>query len=366
MSDLTPNPAPSATDPLSTGWPILCSLTEKGGLSSASETAFFSNINNSSTNEFSSYQDPSNIQTRSQQDLPAVHVILPEGEAILQPPMDNTPNSLPDDPPSRIPNLGHALLFLAIAGLFLLLTQLLLLGLTHAPLIGSKAAASAISPKLLVGSEALTYIITLTASWFLFPLLWKRPFTIGIEANPDAARRNAFRLIPIGLLLSFAVQALSSLIAMPKDIPMDDFFRTQSDVWLVTVFGIFLAPLFEEILFRGFLLPAFAIAYDWLSLPRTPAARELWHSTNKITLPALIFSSVLTSILFAALHGQQTAFTWPVLLLLFCVSLILSAVRIRLRSVLASTLIHASYNFTIFLTAFIATGGYRHLDKLSH
>jgi membrane protease YdiL (CAAX protease family) len=79
-----------------------------------------------------------------------------------------------------------------------------------------------------------------------------------------------------------------------------------------------------------------------------------------------VFSAVLTSILFALLHGQQTAFTWPVLLLLFCVSLILSAVRIRLRSVLASTLIHASYNFTIFLTAFIATGGYRHLDKLSH
>jgi uncharacterized protein len=307
--------------------------------------------------------NPANIQTRSQQDVPAVHVILPEGEAILQPPMDNTPNSLPDEPPTRIPNLGHALLFLAIAGFILLLTQLIPFGLAHATAAATKAS---ISPKLLIASEAISYILTLTISWFLFPLLWKRSFPIGIEANPDAARRNALRLIPIGLVLSFAVQAISTLISMPKEIPMDDFFRTPSDVWLVTIFGICLAPLFEEILFRGFLLPAFAIAYDWLSLPRSPAAHELWRSTNKITLPALIFSSVLTSILFAALHGQQTAFTWPVLLLLFCVSLILSAVRIRLRSVLASTLIHASYNFTIFLTAFIATGGYRHLDKLSH
>jgi len=49
-----------------------------------------------------------------------------------------------------------------------------------------------------------------------------------------------------------------------------------------------------EILFRGFLLPAFAIAYDWISLPRTPAAREQWHLTNKLTRPSLVFSAVLT------------------------------------------------------------------------
>jgi uncharacterized protein len=289
--------------------------------------------------------------------------VSPEDQTMFFPHTEGTP---PPDPPVRIPHIGHALLFLAIAGLFLLLVQLLLLGLVHPPAIAGRAATGAVSPKLLVGSEALSYLATLTLSWFIFPLLWKRPFAEGIQANPDAARRNVLRLIPMGLVLSFAVQAISSLATMPKDIPMDDFFRTASDVWLVTAFGTLLAPLFEEVLFRGFLLPAFAIAYDWLSLPRTPAAHELWHSTNKLTRPALFFSAVLTSILFAVLHGQQTAFAWPVLLLLFCVSLVLSFVRLRLRSVLASTLIHVSYNATIFLTAFIATGGYRHLDKIAH
>ncbi|WP_433972406.1 lysostaphin resistance A-like protein [Tunturiibacter lichenicola] len=341
MSDLTSKTPPSDSHPVSHADTL------------PSVSALFSLIPNHTV---------STTQARSQSDAP-VRPILPEGEAILQPPMDNTPNDAPEDAPHRIPNLGHALLFLAIAGFILILTQLVPFGLAHAT---AAAAKSSISPKLLIASEAVSYILTLVISWFVFPLLWKRSFPDGIGANPDAARRNALRLIPIGLVLSFAVQAISTLISMPKEIPMDDFFRTPSDVWLVTIFGVCLAPLFEEILFRGFLLPAFAIAYDWLSLPRTPAAHDLWHSTNKITLPALIFSSVLTSILFAALHGQQTAFTWPVLLLLFCVSLILSAVRIRLRSVLASTLIHASYNFTIFLTAFIATGGYRHLDKLQH
>ena len=302
-------------------------------------------------------------QTRSQSDLPVVRPLLPEGEAILQPPMDNTPNEAPEDPPTRIPNLGHALLFLSLAGTLLILTQLIFLPLTHTPLSAPK---SAIPPKLLIASEAVTYLATIVISWFLFPLFWKRPFPDGIQANFDAVRRNAFKLIPIGVVLSLLVQAASSLATMPKSIPMDDFFRTRSDVWLITLFGTLLAPLFEEIGFRGFLLPAFAIAYDWIVLPRTPAARDLWNSSNKISIPALVFSSVLTSILFAALHGQQVAFNWVVLVLLFCVSLVLSIVRLRLRSVLASTLIHASYNFTIFLSAFIATDGYRHLDKVAH
>jgi uncharacterized protein len=289
--------------------------------------------------------------------------VSPEDQTLFFPNAEGTP---PPEPPVRIPHLGHAALFLAIAGLILLLVQLLFLGFNHPPAIGAKAAAGSMSPKFLVGSEALSYLATLALSWFIFPLLWKRPFAEGIQANLDAARRNALRLIPIGLILSVSVQAISSLISLPKSIPMDDFFRTPSDVWLVAAFGTLLAPLFEEILFRGFLLPGFAIAYDWLSLPRTPAAREQWRSNNKLTRPSLVFSAVLTSILFAALHGQQTAFTWPVLLLLFGVSLVLSYVRLRLRSVMASTLIHVSYNATIFIFVFIVTGGFRHLDKIAH
>jgi membrane protease YdiL (CAAX protease family) len=246
-----------------------------------------------------------------------------------------------------------------------LLIQLVLLGVSHPPAVGGKAT-DGMSTKFLVGSEALSYLATLAASWFLFPLFWKRPFPEGIQANLDAARRNALRLIPIGLILSVTVQAISSLISLPKNIPMDKFFRTPSVIWFVAAFGTLLAPLFEEVLFRGFLLPAFAIAYDWISLPRTPAAREQWHSNNKLTRPSLVFSAVLTSILFAALHGQQIAFAWPVLLLLFSVSLVLSYVRLRLRSVMASTLIHVSYNATIFIFAFIVTGGFRHLDKITH
>ena len=307
--------------------------------------------------------EPGQLMTAGEEPaIPVIRPILPDGEAILQPPMDNTPNDAPPEPSTRIPHLGHALLFLSIFAILFLLSQLLVFGLHPVKPLGSELP---VAPVYLLASQAVTYIATLAVAWFLFPLLWQRPFALGIRANVPAATRNAFRLIPIGFVLSFVVQAASSLAPLPKSIPMDDFFRTRSDVWFVTLFGTLLAPLFEEVLFRGFLLPAFAIAYDWLSLPRTEAALAQWKSTNQLTFPALAFSAIVTSIFFVLLHGKQVAYAWPVLILLFSVSLVLTVVRLRLRSVMASTLVHASYNFAVFLTAFIVTGGYQHLEKMS-
>ncbi len=315
--------------------------------------------------------------------LPGFPEITEAGEAIIGPPLDNTPNELPADPSTRIPHLGHALLMLLLTVVFLALMQgalFLRQPLHHAaklpPVTQTLPQAAprvqprpeetvALDPQLAMAAEFLTFAATLGSAWFLFPRLWRRPFLNGISWNGDAARRNAVRLIPLGIVVSFGVQGLSTLVAVPKALPVDDFFRTATDAWIVTVFGIFVAPIFEEIFFRGFLVPAFAIGYDWLSLPRTPAAREAWHNSNALTRPALAFSAVLTSVLFGLLHGKQIAFVWPIILLLTGVSLVLTAVRLRFRSVAASALVHASYNFAVFFSGFIASGGYRHLDKLT-
>jgi uncharacterized protein len=293
---------------------------------------------------------------------PALVIDPTKGEAIVieAPPPSVAPGT---GVPARVPHIGHALLFVSLAGLTLLLTQGLLLGLSHPT--HRAVSLTAISPKLVVAAEAIAYIITLIISFFFFPLLWNRPFGDGIRWDFAAARRNILKLIPLGLALGFTVQAISSLIPVPKSIPMDDFFRTPSDVWLVTAFGTLLAPLFEEICFRGFLLPAFAIAYDWLSLPRNPAAHEHWKITTGLTTAALIFSAILSSVFFALLHAEQLAHAWAALFVLFCVSLVLTTVRIRTQSVACSTLVHASYNLSVFLTLFLATGGYRHLERMT-
>ena len=279
--------------------------------------------------------------------------------------LPDTPNDSSDYTPRRIPHLGHAILFISFSGLVLLMSQAVLLGfftLHH----GQKIAAATQHPKLLVAAMAITYIATLLVSWFFFPLLWHRSFADGLQWNFAALRRNFFKLVGLGLVLGWTVQAISSLIPMPKSIPMDNFFRTPSDVWLVTLFGTLLAPAFEEICFRGFLLPACAIAYDWLSLPRTPVARQHWQTTTSLTTASLLFSAIVTSILFALLHAQQLAHAWGALFVLFCVSLLLTLVRVRTKSVACSALVHACYNLSVFIALFLVTGGYRHLERIAH
>jgi len=280
--------------------------------------------------------------------------------------LPDTPNTSSDYTPRRIPHLGHAILFISYAGLILLLAQAILLSLfTNSLHDSQKVAASILQPKLLVVAMAVSYIATLVTSWFFFPLLWHRTFPEGLQWNFAALRRNVLKLIGLGLVLGWTVQAISSLIPVPKSIPMDNFFRTPSDVWLVTLFGTLLAPVFEEICFRGFLLPAFAIAYDWLSLPRTPMAQQHWQTTTSLSAAGLLFSSIVTSLLFALLHAQQLAHAWGALFVLFCVSLVLTFVRIRTRSVACSALVHACYNLSVFIALFIVTGGYRHLDRIA-
>lgn len=300
----------------------------------------------------------------SQPQAPAADTVPPSGEAIViqaPPPIDARGPGVP----ARVPHLGHALLFFSLALLLLVIAQVSLLGLAHPVADPHRTAIAVAHPKLMVGAEAISYVLTLAASWLFFPLLWQRSFSNGIQWDFAIARRNAWKLIPMGIFLGFLVQAISSLIPVPKSIPMDDFFRTQSDVWVITAFGTLLAPMFEEIAFRGFLFPAFAIAYDWLCLPKTPAAHEHWRNTTSLTLASLIFSAILSSIFFALIHGEQLGHTWIAVFVLFCVSLVLTAVRVRTRSVASSTLVHASYNLSVFLTMFVATGGYRHLERLA-
>jgi membrane protease YdiL (CAAX protease family) len=266
----------------------------------------------------------------------------------------------------RTPHIGHAIFFLIFALGTVTLTQLAAVGVAH--LIPQFHALSfqqlAQLPKVTVLSSFIAYTLVLALAILFFPTIWHRSFASGISWNPAAVRHNWNWLIPAGVGLALISAASESFLSVPKDLPVDRFFSSQIDLWLVSILGTLLAPMFEEICFRGFLLPAVAIAWDWFALPRTPEARLQWHSTNNISPAGLAVGAVITSIGFAAMHGKQLNFTLGPLIVLFFVSLVLSAVRIRLRSVAASSLVHASYNGFLFVSTFVATSGYTHLDKL--
>jgi membrane protease YdiL (CAAX protease family) len=145
----------------------------------------------------------------------------------------------------------------------------------------------------------------------------------------------------VGFALSLALQALAHLLPMPKELPIDSFFKTSAEAWALGILSVTLAPLMEELFFRGFLYPVLA---------------------RRLGLPIAVF---LTALGFALLHGAQLMFSWGPVLVIFLVGMILTIVRARTNSVAAGVLIHMAYNGTIAVAMFAATDGFRHLEKLN-
>lgn len=262
-------------------------------------------------------------------------------------------------PAKHIPHIGHALLFFILAWLSLGLCVLVVLGVAH---LHTEEQIKAHQGVAMLG-QAASYVLTLAVAWVLFPRLWDRSFWQGIEWNSLAVRRWWYWILLIGASMSGLAQFALRFVAEPKSSPLDQILRTPHGAWLMTGFGVLLAPLTEEIAFRGFLLPSLAIAYDWLAMERTPAGMQKWQSSSLHSRAALIFASIFSSIPFALMHAGQLQHAWGALGILYCVSLVLSFVRIRTSSVAASTMMHATYNLTVFVVLFIHTDGYRHMEK---
>jgi hypothetical protein len=273
----------------------------------------------------------------------------------------------------RIPNFGHTILFFMVAIIVLLLTSVcafaLVMGL-H--LLGTESADQLLrEPRLLIPSMAAGYLIAGAILWAIFTHLWQEPFPQALHWNFSVVRRRWVPLLTGGVVLSLGVQFLSNFLPIPKTLPIDDFFRTPADVWMVALFGTLLAPVCEELAFRGFLLPSLASAWDWIGSFRRPSDASLTASDRGVqydprwSIAALLFSCAVTSIAFALVHADQLAHAWAPLAVLFGVSLVLCGVRLWTHSLAASTFIHATYNGTIFTILFFGTGGFRHLDKIT-
>jgi membrane protease YdiL (CAAX protease family) len=275
--------------------------------------------------------------------------------------------------PRRIPNIGHTILFFLVAIIVLLLTSVSVFALVMGlHLLGPETPDQLLrEPRLLIPSMAAGYLIALAIVWAIFTHLWQGPFAQALHWNFSVVRRRWVSLLAGGVVLSLVVQFLSNFLPIPKTLPIDDFFRTPADVWMVALFGTLLAPVCEELAFRGFLLPSLASAWDWLRGFRRPSEVSLMASDRgaqydpRWSIAALLFSSTVTSIAFALVHADQLAHAWAPLAILFAVSLVLCGVRLWSHSLAASTLIHATYNGTIFTILFFGTGGFRHLDKIT-
>ena len=270
-------------------------------------------------------------------------------------------------PPARIPHFGHIWILVLLAMVGLLGTSLLVRSALYFHLFGISTLQQAVTDiHYTLGSMASLYLFTFAASVLIFPLFWRKSLFDGLQWRGATALKLRRRLFAAAFVCFLLALVNGLLMPGPDNTPIDKLFRAPGAAWLLFCFGVTFAPFFEEIVFRGFLLPALCTAWDW----------AIEQSTGKPALPldenghpqwsvfAMAVGSILTSVPFALMHAEQTAHALGPFLLLVCVSLVLCWARLSTRSLAASVLVHASYNFMLFVLMLLGTGGFRHLDKM--
>jgi len=200
-------------------------------------------------------------------------------------------------------------------------------------------AALAQTPLIIVGSQLASYPIVIA---FMAAIIRRRSgesFLHGIRWSWPMGKTLRFCLF--GIALAFCVEGLAHFLPIPKSLPMDKFFNDAGSAYLMAFFGVAVAPLLEELFFRGMLYPILR--------------RGLGITT----------ALALTAAAFAAIHGAQLGYAWAPILSIFVVGLVLTLVREYTDSVAACFLTHSGYNFVLFTLLWFGTDHYRHLEKLN-
>lgn len=134
--------------------------------------------------------------------------------------------------------------------------------------------------------------------------------------------------------------------------PIQELLKDPTGALLVMSLAVLVAPLVEETLFRGYLYPFLAQKFSgWAETFGAPPA-----TARKFGIRAGIG---VTGTIFGMLHGMQLGWTWGLVTLLIVVGIVLTYIRARTGTVVASYLLHLGYNSTIAILAGLATRGFR-------
>jgi uncharacterized protein len=226
----------------------------------------------------------------------------------------------------RIPFWGYLDLLLFI-GLFFA-SLLLLAGATQAwvyfhPALKGDLMALALPVQLVV------YVFVYLCFRVLFGLKYRR----GVFESLGW-RNTGHSLLAAGaggVFLAFAISAIAEMIHTPKvETPFDELVKNPLSMVLLAVTAVVLAPLFEEMFFRGFLQP-------------------LLSRTLGVALGV-----ILTALLFGGLHSSEYKGAWQYVAGITLVGIALGVVRAKTNSIIPGAVMHGCFN-AVSVVALVVT-----------
>jgi hypothetical protein len=211
-----------------------------------------------------------------------------------------------------------ALFLGAILPAWLVGSLLVRFGQTLAPAAFSSAAVRTLA------FQTTIYALLIGALYMVITFRYRRP--LWQSMGWVVPERGAWWCVFGGPALAIVLSALGVILRAPAiPTPVEGLISGRGSLWLVAFFAVVLGPLFEELLFRGFLLPL---------LQRVLGA---W--------PAIL----LTAIGFALLHGSQYQWYWQDLLVVGLAGVAFGYARYRTGSTAAGALLHGGYNLALFV-----------------
>jgi len=247
----------------------------------------------------------------------------------------------PPDPAAGLWTLRSLFLFLGFAVVALFSSNLLVVtGYTLLkPWFGWHLSDRALgeNPFFLLVLQSVFYLFILGYLYLLVAINYRQPFWRAL-----AWRRPRLKQVLVclagGVLLAGVVLAAPSLLPEAPDFPLEHLFSSPAAGYAVGSFAILVAPLMEELVFRGLLFGIFE------------------------SRVGLRFAVLVTAVLFAGLHVPEYWGAWNHALMILVVGLAFSFARGLTGSLAPSIILHVAYNSTMMTGLYFATSRFHNLQ----
>lgn len=226
--------------------------------------------------------------------------------------------------PSREPFWGYSDLALVLG---LLVASIALIVLVCGVLVFAAPALRDDPTPLLLPTQFALYLFIYLCFFLVFKFRYGKPVFASLGWRWTAI--HPLLLVVAGAALAMAISALAAVIHTPKvKSPIDEITKTPLSLAVFAVMAVTIAPLFEELFFRGFIQPLLSRSFG------------------------VTAGVILTAVLFGALHAPEYSWAWQYALAVTIAGAVFGWIRARTQSIIPSTIMHGGYNL-VFIVALI-------------
>jgi hypothetical protein len=217
--------------------------------------------------------------------------------------------------PTRDPFWGYADLAMMIGLLFASIVLLVVfVGLFTATKPNLRT-----DPAFLLIAQLGFYVLVYLCFWAIFKTRYDRPVFASLGWRPSTF--STLLAVACGGALAILLSVVGSLIRTPKvKSPLDDLTSTPGMLVLFGLMAVTIAPLFEEMFFRGFIQPLLSRSLGTLA------------------------GIGITASIFGALHAPEYAMAWQYVVSIAVAGVAFGWVRARTNSIIPCTVMHGAFN----------------------